>query len=86
MLKIVPDPPRFKNPPQTLEDTLVQAAEYPVCALTAAQQAAHQMTEPGDQVLTMAVMHEIDAAHDLVELALGKVQSQHSTSGEGCHE
>ena len=82
MLKIVPDPPRFKTSPQSLEDTLVQASEYLVCALTVAQQAAAQLAKPGDQVLTLAVMHEVDAAHSLVELALRQVQSGQSAQGE----
>ncbi|CAG8871585.1 hypothetical protein PS627_04538 [Pseudomonas fluorescens] len=85
MLKIVPDPPLsgFIKSPQSLEDTLVQASEYLVCAQTVAQQAVQQLTKPGDQVLTLAVMHEIDAAHSLVELALGQVQARHSAQGEG---
>ena len=83
MLKIVPDPPRFTTSPQTLEDTLVQAAEYLVCALTVAKQAVQQLPKPGEQVLTLAVMHEIDAAHRLVEVALRQVQSGHSAQGEG---
>ncbi len=85
MLKIVPDPPLsgFIKSPQSLEDTLAQASEYLVCALTVAQQAVHQLAKPGEQVLTLAVMHEIDAAHGLVELALGQVQSRHSAQGEG---
>ncbi|WP_033727636.1 hypothetical protein [Pseudomonas cremoricolorata] len=86
MLKIVPDPPRCKNSPQPLEDNLVQASEYLVCALTVAQQAAQQMTNPSDQVLTLTVMHEVEAAHRLVELALGQVQLERRMSGEGCHE
>ena len=76
MLKIVPDPPLTKNSPHTLEDMLVQASEYLVCALTVAHQAASVQSEPNEQVLTLAVMHEIDAARDLVELALAQVQSR----------
>ena len=85
MLKIVPDPPLsgFIKSPQSLEDALVQASEYLVCALTVAQQAVRQLAKPGEQVLTLAVMHEIDAAHGLVELALGQVQSHPSAQGEG---
>ncbi|HKS11675.1 MAG TPA: hypothetical protein VJS90_01425 [Pseudomonas sp.] len=40
MLKIVPDPPHsFHKVPNNLEDILVQASQYLVCALTTAQQA-----------------------------------------------
>ncbi|VVP67786.1 hypothetical protein PS910_00257 [Pseudomonas fluorescens] len=77
MLKIVPDPPRFNNSPQTLEDTLVQASEYLVCALTVAQQVILASPKPSEQVLALATMHEIDAAHGLVELALSQVQARH---------
>ncbi|MDF0732665.1 hypothetical protein P0Y43_18415 [Pseudomonas entomophila] len=72
MLKIVPDPPL-----QTLEDLLVQIAEYLICALTVAQQSVHFHTKPPGQILTLASMHEIDSARTLVEQALSQVQSRH---------
>jgi hypothetical protein len=76
MLKIVPDPP-LNTKDHSLEDILVQTTEYLVCALTVAQQTVLLHPRPNEQVLTMAVMHEIDSARTMVELALSKVQSQH---------
>lgn len=78
MLKIVPDPPQSPHtPPHTLEDTLVQASEYLVCALTVAQQAVLLHSSPGGQVLSLAAMHEIEAARTMVESALSQVQAKH---------
>ena len=76
MLKIVPDPP-LNAKDHSLEDILVQTTEYLVCALTVAQQTVLLHPGPNEQLLTMAVMHEIDSARSMVELALSKVQSQH---------
>ena len=78
MLKIVPDPPRSpRKIPTNLEDLLVQTSEYLVCALTTAEQAVLLHPAPGGQVLTLATMHEIEAAHVLVEAALSQVQKKH---------
>ncbi|MFJ9990377.1 hypothetical protein ACIQSO_06540 [Pseudomonas putida] len=78
MLKIVPDPPQHdKYTPHTLEDLLVQISEYLVCALTVSQQTVLLHANPPGQVLTLAVMHEIDSARTLVEVALSRVQSRH---------
>lgn len=78
MLKIVPDPPISpQKAPHSLEDSLVQASEYLVCALTVAQQAVLQNPSPGGQVLTLATLHEIEAARALVEGALSQVQTTH---------
>ncbi|CAG8865698.1 hypothetical protein PS627_01617 [Pseudomonas fluorescens] len=78
MLKIVPDPPQSPhNIPASLEDILVQTSEYLVCALTTANQSVLQHTTPNGQVLTLATMHEIEAARLLVEAALSQVQVRH---------
>ena len=78
MLKIVPDPPLYTHDPKhTLEDLLVQTAEYLVCALTIAQQAVILHPKPAGQVLTLATMHEIENARSLVEIALSRVQARH---------
>lgn len=75
MLKIVPDPPHHSS--HSLEDILVQASEYLLCALTIAQQAMQLHSKPPEQALTLATLHEIENAHALVEVALSKVQLQH---------
>jgi len=75
MLKIVPDPPLHTN--QSLEDILVQISEYLVCAMTVAQQTVLLHSSSPGQILTLSTMHEIDNARSLVEVALGRVQSQH---------
>ncbi|MBA1204442.1 hypothetical protein G7009_22260 [Pseudomonas capeferrum] len=78
MLKIVPDPPlHSKTANHSLEDLLVQTAEYLVCALTIAQQSVLMHTKPTGQVMTLATMHEIESARSLVEIALSRVQSRH---------
>ena len=76
MLKIVPDPP-LSAKDHTLESILIQTTEYLVCALAVAQQTVLLYPKPTEQVLTLTVMHEIDSARSMVELALSKVQSQH---------
>ena len=75
MLKIVPDPPHYAN--LSLEDILIQVSEYLVCALTVTQQAILTPAKPPQQVLSMAAMHEIEHARNLVEVALSKVQVRH---------
>lgn len=75
MLKIVPDPPLHPN--QSIEDILVQVSEYLVCAMTVAQQTVLLHSNSSCQVLTLACVHEIDHARNLVEAALSKVQIQH---------
>ena len=78
MLKIVPDPPlHSKTTSHSLEDLLIQTAEYLVCALTIAQQSVLMHTKPSGQVMTLASMHEIESARSLVEMALSRVQSRH---------
>ncbi|KXG82326.1 hypothetical protein [Pseudomonas mosselii] len=78
MIKIVPDPPlQASDSPHSLEDLLVQIAEYLVCALTAAQHAAMIHTKPPGQVMALTAVHEIDSARSLVEMALSRVQARH---------
>ncbi|MFV3404617.1 hypothetical protein ACNFIC_11715 [Pseudomonas sp. NY15463] len=71
MLKIVPDPPRNLH---SLEDTLIQAAEYAQCALTVAHQAVLFKPRSPASVLMMASMHEIESLRALLESALIQVQ------------
>lgn len=71
MLKIVPDPP---HPHHSLEDTLIQATEYALCALTVAHQAILLQPKAPVSVLMMASMHEIEALRVLLESALIQVQ------------
>ncbi|QXH49820.1 hypothetical protein KSS94_17955 [Pseudomonas fakonensis] len=71
MLKIVPDPP---HNPHSLEDTLIQAAEYALCAQTVAQQAALLQPRSPVSLLIMAAMHELEALRVLLESALIQVQ------------
>ena len=75
MLKIVPDPP-LNAKDHSLEDILTQTTEYLVCAITVAQQTVLLHPGSNEQVMTMTLMHEIDSARSMVELALSKVQSQ----------
>ncbi|QXH51066.1 hypothetical protein KSS94_24530 [Pseudomonas fakonensis] len=71
MLKIVPDPPLHSH---SLEDTLVQASEYVLCALTVAHQAVLHRPRTPATVLMMASMHEMESLQALLELALAQVQ------------
>lgn len=71
MLKIVPDPP---HPPHSLEDTLVQATEYALCAQAVAHQALLLLPKSPASVLIMAAMHEVETLRGLLESALIQVQ------------
>jgi len=71
MLKIVPDPP---HNPYSLEDTLIQATDYALCAQTVAQQAIHLQPKSPVSILMMATMHELEALRVLLETALIQVQ------------
>ncbi|MFJ9992262.1 hypothetical protein ACIQSO_16115 [Pseudomonas putida] len=51
MLKIVPDPPRNHH---SLEDTLIQATEYALFALTVAQQAVRLQPRSHGSILMTA--------------------------------
>lgn len=63
MLKIVPDPPLHHH---SLEDTLIQDADYAQCA----QAVAHQA------ILMMATIHEIESLSVQLESALIQLQMQ----------
>ncbi|TLP61735.1 MULTISPECIES: hypothetical protein [Pseudomonas] len=71
MRKIIPDPPRN---PHSLEDTLAQASEYALCALTVAHQAVLLKPRSPASVLMMASMHEVESLRALLESALIQVQ------------
>ena len=71
MLKIVPDPP---HNPHSLEDTLIQATEYALCALTVAHQAVHAQPRSPATILMMASIHEVESLRVLLESALIQVQ------------
>ena len=71
MLKIVPDPP---TTPQSLEDTLIQATDYALCASTVVQQAMMLQPKSPASILMMASMHELETLRALLEAALIQVQ------------
>ncbi|MCF1488293.1 hypothetical protein LZ838_13090 [Pseudomonas sp. AA27] len=71
MLKIVPDPPHNHH---SLEDTLIQATEYALCALTVAHHAVQLKPRSPAAMLMMASMHEMEALRVLLESALIQVQ------------
>ncbi len=71
MLKIVPDPPHNML---TLEDTLIQATDYALCAETVVQQALLLQPKSPVSILMMASMHEIEALRALLESALTQLQ------------
>ncbi|QXH55098.1 hypothetical protein [Pseudomonas maumuensis] len=68
MLKIVPDPPHNHH---SLEDTIIQATEYALCAQTVVHQAVLLHPRSPVSILVMAAMHEMEA---LLESALIQVQ------------
>ncbi|WP_414156179.1 hypothetical protein [Pseudomonas sp. BNK-30] len=82
MLKIVPDPPHLLH---SLEDTLMMAADYALCAEAVAQQAMQMQMQPKSPVslLIMTSMHELEALRTLLEAAL--VQIQKSTDPQTLH-
>lgn len=71
MLKIVPDPPCNLH---FLEDTLLMAADYALCAEAVAQQAVLMQPRSPVSVLMMASMHELETLRKLLESALAQVQ------------
>jgi len=71
MLKIVPDPPYNLH---SLEDTLLMAADYALCAEAVAQQAVLMQPRSPVSVLMMASMHELETLRKLLESALAQVQ------------
>ncbi|MDU9401938.1 hypothetical protein RTH46_05440 [Pseudomonas sp. zfem004] len=77
MLKIVPDPPLSTEISHSLEDLLVQISERLFCALSIIHlnTPAH-FTNIG-RGLSLTSTHKIEAARQLAELALSKLQVRH---------
>ncbi|MNM93895.1 hypothetical protein D3C81_1062830 [compost metagenome] len=71
MLKVVPDPPHNHH---SLEDTIIQAAEFALCAQSVAQQAVSLQPRTPASVLMMASMHELESLRVLLESALIQLQ------------
>ena len=71
MLKIVPDPPHNVL---SLEDTLIQATDYALCAATVVHQAILLQPKSPASILMMASMHELETLRALLESALVQVQ------------
>ncbi|MDH2014557.1 hypothetical protein N5J66_11360 [Pseudomonas juntendi] len=71
MLKIVPDPPHL---PHSLEDTIMLATDYALCAEAVAQQAMLMQPRSPASVLIMASMHELETLRRLLESALAQIQ------------
>ncbi|QVM93739.1 hypothetical protein JYG34_12260 [Pseudomonas entomophila] len=74
MLKIVPDPPPSTESPHFLEDTLVHATEYVMCALTVTHQSLTHLPKSPATLVMLTVMHELDATRTLLESALAQLQ------------
>ncbi|UTL91835.1 hypothetical protein [Pseudomonas fluorescens] len=70
MLKIVPDPPYL----HALEDTLMMAADYALCAEVVAEQAMLMQPKSPVSLLIMTSMHELDSLRKLLESALAQIQ------------
>ena len=71
MLKIVPDPPHYLH---SLEDTLMMAADYALCAEVVAQQAMLMQPKSPMSLLIMTSMHELETLRKLLESALVQIQ------------
>ncbi|MDD1998668.1 hypothetical protein NPS34_11480 [Pseudomonas putida] len=71
MLKIVPDPPHNVL---SLEDTLVQATDYALCAATVVHQAMLLQPKSPASILMMTSMHELETLRALLESAIAQVQ------------
>ncbi|MBI6922761.1 MULTISPECIES: hypothetical protein [Pseudomonas] len=71
MLKIVPDPP---HKTLCLEDTLIQATEYALCAATVVHQAILLQPKSPVSILMMTSMHELETLRALLESALVQLQ------------
>ncbi|MFJ4454682.1 hypothetical protein ACIP1G_12450 [Pseudomonas sp. NPDC089392] len=71
MLKVVPDPP---HNPHSLEDTLIQASDYALCAATVVHQTLLLQPKSPASILMMTSMHELEALRVLLESALIQVQ------------
>ena len=71
MLKIVPDPPHRTL---CLEDTLIQATDYALCAATVVHQAMLLQPKSPASILMMTSMHELETLRALLESAIAQVQ------------
>ncbi|MFJ4347289.1 hypothetical protein [Pseudomonas sp. NPDC089401] len=71
MKKIVPDPPLLSS---SLEDTLIQATDYALCAATVAHQALLLQPKSPASILMMTSVHEMEALRTLLEHALIQLQ------------
>ncbi|WP_129931927.1 MULTISPECIES: hypothetical protein [unclassified Pseudomonas] len=71
MLKIVPDPPHNVL---SLEDTLIQATDYALCAATVVHQAMLLQPKSPASILMMTTMHELETLRALLESAIAQVQ------------
>ena len=71
MLNMVPDPPHISH---SLEDTLIQATDYALCAQAVTQQAILLQPKSPVSILMMATMHELEALRVLLEAELIQVQ------------
>ncbi|EKT4465745.1 hypothetical protein QEL93_001117 [Pseudomonas putida] len=71
MRKIVPDPPQDHH---SLEDTLIRASEYALCAQTVAHHAISLLPKSPVSLLMIASMHELEALQVLLESALSQMQ------------
>ena len=74
MLKLVPDPPFSNDPSHHLEGTLTQAAENVLCALSVGHHAVASLPRSPATIMTLAVMHEMEAVRMLLESAIAQVQ------------
>jgi len=71
MLKIVPDPP---HKTLCLEDTLIEASDYALCATTVVHQAMLLQPKAPASILMMTSMHELETLRALLESAIALVQ------------
>ncbi|MGE8382092.1 MAG: hypothetical protein ACN6PL_00415 [Pseudomonas putida] len=71
MLKIVPDPP---HKTLYLEDTLIEASDYALCAATVVHQAMLLQPKSPASILMMTSMHELETLRALLESAIAQVQ------------
>ncbi|CAI3806211.1 hypothetical protein GLGCALEP_04132 [Pseudomonas sp. MM221] len=71
MLKIVPDPPHHVL---SLEDTLIQATDYALCAATVVHHAMLLQPKSPASILMMTSMHELETLRALLESAIAQVQ------------
>ncbi|MBH3417930.1 hypothetical protein [Pseudomonas putida] len=71
MLKIVPDPP---HKTLYLEDILIEASDYALCAATVVHQAMLLQPKSPASILMMTSMHELETLRALLESAIAQLQ------------